>query len=476
MKDRANILIFVTDQLTWRALPAYGNTYAKTPNIDRIAKNAVIYDECYTPCPLCQPARASFWSGIYPHETKVLSNGRKFPVEDLPETVPTLGSVFTEGGYETVHFGKKHDAGALRGFWCDEELQTKVDPVSDAWPLNMDTFHDRYTTDRSVEWLKNYNGEKPYIMVADLVNPHNICGFIGEFAGENPGIDPGVPLPPLPDNFEFDDIENRPIGVQYICCSHNRQAQVAQWTPRNFQYYLAAYYHYLERADAEIGRILDTLEQREDADNTLVIFMADHGDSMAARHRVTKQVDFYEEVSRVPFIFSGKGIQPRRISGRMTSLLDLFPTLCGYAGLPIPDGLRGLDLSKELSGGELVQRDYVASEWHTEWGFTISPGRMIRTNDYKYTRYIEDGGEELFDMNKDPLEKKNVAKDPAYADALEEMRALYHRQLNETNDPFETMQWLADKRWRSHPVGYEKHRGIAAPQTEPFPAEWLKNK
>lgn len=86
---------------------------------------------------------------------------------------------------------KKHDAGALRGFWCDEELQTKVDPVSDAWPLNMDTFHDRYTTDRSVEWLKNYNGEKPYIMVADLVNPHNICGFIGEFAGENPGIDPG---------------------------------------------------------------------------------------------------------------------------------------------------------------------------------------------------------------------------------------------------------------------------------------------
>lgn len=94
MKDRANILIFVTDQLTWRALPANGNTYAKTPNIDRIAKNAVIYDECYTPCPLCQPARASFWSGIYPHETKVLSNGRKFPVEDLPRNSSHAGQCF----------------------------------------------------------------------------------------------------------------------------------------------------------------------------------------------------------------------------------------------------------------------------------------------------------------------------------------------------------------------------------------------
>lgn len=198
----------------------------------------------------------------------------------------------------------------MRGFWCDEELQTKVDPVSDAWPLNMDTFHDRYTTDRSVEWLKNYNGEKPYIMVADLVNPHNICGFIGEFAGENPGIDPGVPLPPLPDNFEFDDIENRPIGVQYICCSHNRQAQVAQWTPRNFQYYLAAYYHYLERADAEIGRILDTLEQREDADNTLVIFMADHGDSMAAVIASPNRSIFMKKSAAYRLFSPGKASSP----------------------------------------------------------------------------------------------------------------------------------------------------------------------
>ncbi|MFR8035400.1 MAG: sulfatase [Lachnospiraceae bacterium] len=461
-----NILVIVTDQLTWRALPAYGNTYARTPNIDRISEHAVIYDECYTPCPLCQPARTSFWSGIYPHETGVLSNGLNFPVEDLDASIPTLGSCFSEAGYETVHFGKRHDAGGLRGFWCEKEGQTEVPPVSDAWPVNMDTFADRYTTDHAVKWLSSYNEDKPFLMVADLVNPHNICGFIGAFQGENEGIDPGVPLPPLPENFDFPDIENRPLPVQYICCSHNRQAQVSQWTPRNFQYYLAAYYHYLQRADSEIGRILDTLYARPDAEDTLIVFMADHGDSMAARHRVTKQVDFYEEVTRVPFLFAGKGIVPRRISNRVTSLLDLFPTLCGYAGIPVPNGLRGMDLSSELLGGSILKREYVASEWHTEWGFTISPGRMIRDERYKYTRYVEGDGEELYDLAADPLETKNLAFSPEYQSVLERMRNLYRRHLELTNDPFESLQWKADIRWRSHPLGYQNHRGIAAPQED----------
>ena len=84
-------MLVVTDQLTWRALPCYGNTFVKTPNIDRIAKDSVRFTNCYTPCPLCQPARAAFWSGRYPHETNVLSNGRKWPVAPVPEEFETLG-------------------------------------------------------------------------------------------------------------------------------------------------------------------------------------------------------------------------------------------------------------------------------------------------------------------------------------------------------------------------------------------------
>ena len=96
-----NIALFVLDQLTWRALPAYGNPFAHTPNIDRIARGSLMIDGCYTPCPLCQPARASFWSGRYPHETGVLSNGKLWPETGIREDLPTLGDLFSDAGWQT---------------------------------------------------------------------------------------------------------------------------------------------------------------------------------------------------------------------------------------------------------------------------------------------------------------------------------------------------------------------------------------
>jgi len=467
MNKKTNILVIVSDQLTWRALSCYGNTYVNTENIDRIADGGTCFDAAYTPCPLCQPARASFWTGIYPHETKVLSNGRNFPVQPVPDTIPTIGEVFAKAGYETVHFGKCHDAGALRGFYCEPQESLPVEG-SAAWPVGYDTERDRYTTVKSVEYLKK-NHEKPFFMIVDLQNPHDICNWVGHNKGVHEDIPTGEPLPPLPENFEFDDIENRPIAVQYICCSHNRQAQAAGWTPSNYQHYLAAYYHYVKRLDKEVGLILDALEERPDADNTLIVFFADHGDSMAARGRTTKQVDLYEEVTRVPFIFKGPGIRSGHIGDDImpVSLLDLFPTLCSYAGIEAPPGLRGIDLMPLLTGkGEVEKREYVVSEWHTEWGFTISPGRMIRTKHFKYTKYIEDGAEELYDLVKDPYEKVNQAKNPEYKDVLEYHRYLLKEQLEKAEDAFFTMEWKADLRWRSHKVGYQNHVGPSAPMLE----------
>lgn len=475
--SKPNILIIVTDQLTWRALPYYGDTYAKTSNIDRICKGGAGFDACYCTFPLCQPSRTSFWSGLYPHETNVLSNGRRWPVDNLPDSVPTLGSTFAENGYKAIHFGKTHDAGALRGFEKVPVTRTNITDASPAWPVNYDTANDRDTAQKVVKHLEESSGE-PFIMVADFNNPHDICNWIGKFQGPHEDIDPGVPLPELPENYWFDDIENRPLPVQYICCSHNRQAHAAQWTPENFRHYLAAYYHFLGRVDAEIGLVLDALDKRADRDNTLIVFMADHGDSMASRRRVTKQVDLYEEVTRVPFIFNGPGIVPREkpISGHPVSLLDLFPTLCAYAGIKAPAGLRGVDLTGALQGGEIPARDYIASQWHTEWGFTVSPGRMIRNDRYKYTRYIEDDSEELFDLEKDPWEKVNQVKNPEYAQALAHMRALFDRYLRETGDNFLTLPYDVGPKWRTHELGlgYENHRGPAAPEAiEPFP-DWSK--
>jgi choline-sulfatase len=461
---KKNILIIVTDQLTWRALPVYGDKYANTPAIDSISGNAAVFERGYTPCPLCLPARASFWSGIYPHETGAISNGLMWPVTPVSKDLPTLGAVFREAGYDAVHFGKTHDAGTLRGFTCAEEDQLPVEQESDAFPLNFDTFRDRYTAKVAVEYLEKEK-EQPFLMVADFVNPHNICGLVGAFAGphENPPEDALKDMPELPENFDFGDIENRPKAVQYICCSHNRQAQTAGWTQDNYRHYLAAYYHYVNLVDREIGKVLDALRSRPDADDTLIVFFSDHGDSMAARGRVTKQVDLYEEVTRVPFFFSGPGIKPSRIDAPV-SLLDLFPTLCGWARLPAPDGLRGVDLSGALLGGAVPERPYVVSQWHTEWGYTVSPGRMITNGRYKYIAYAEENSEELYDLKQDPLEMTNRAGDPAFSRALSHMRRLFEDYLKETDDPFRELEWKADTRWRSHDLGYHRHEGNAAPQ------------
>lgn len=474
--SKPNILLLITDQLTWRALPYYGNTYAKTPNIDRICKSGAGFDACYCTFPMCLPSRASFWTGLYPHETKVLSNGRLWPVEDVPQSVPTLGSVFAENGYRAVHFGKTHDAGTLRGFETAPVKVAQVEDVSPAWPVSHGAANDRDTAQKAVQFLKE-SGREPFVLALDFVNPHDICNWVGSFEGPHEDIDPGVPLPELPENFWFDDIKNRPIAVQYICCTHKRQAQAAQWTPENFRHYLAAYYHFIARVDAEIGLVLDALDKRPDRDNTLIVFFADHGDSMAARRRVTKHQDLYEEVTRVPFIFSGPGVVPREkpISGPV-SLLDLFPTLCAFAGIAPPPGLRGIDLTGALRGGEIPPRDYVVSQFHTEWGFTVSPARMIRDARYKYTHHIEDNAEELFDLENDPFEKVNQAKNAQYAQALTHMRALFERYLLETDDSFLTLPWDANPGWRTHELGlgYENHRGPAAPDTVDPRTDWSK--
>jgi choline-sulfatase len=428
--------------------------------MDRLAAEGVRFERVYTPCPLCQPARASLWTSRLPHETGVVSNEGG---QAVPPDMPTLGDAFAAAGYETVHFGKMHDGGALRGFRC-EPIGTLPVEAEPAWPLNDDTFHDRYTTVRCVEYLRA-GPPRPFFMVADLVNPHNICGWIGENKGPHEDVPVTAPLPPLPPNFETEDLARRPRPIQYLCCGHRRLAHASQWTEANYRHYLAAYHHYAARVDAEVSLILRALDALPAAANTLIVLLSDHGEGMAAHRMVTKNASFYEEVVRVPLIFRGPGVagRGRAVRGPLVTLLDLAPTLCTYAGLKAPEGMRGRSLLGALARkAPKAGHPYVAGEWQTEFGFVITPGRMIRTSRYKYTRYLEGGGEELFDLRADPGETRSLAGDPAAAHALQDQRRLLEKHLTRTGDPFLDLAVKVDERWRSHPVGYPNHRGLSA--------------
>lgn len=469
---RANILFIVSDQLSWQAIATYGNTSGSTPTVDSLGRAGVAFSQAYTVTPLSMPARTALWSGQYPHTTGVESNGKNWENRAFSDDMQTMGSIFSANGYECMHFGKMHDSGALRGFECAELKEVRIPVEHENYPFNYDTYQDVYTTSESVKYLLGTKGkEDPFFCVVDLNNPHNICEYIGYHQGEH--TNPELPeyngvLPELPSNFVDQNAAERPHPVQYLCCSHVRQSQTAEWDQTNYQHYLAAYYYYANRMDNDLRSVLDALEQSGHADNTLIVFMSDHGEGMASKRMVTKQGTPYDQTTRVPLIFCGKGVKPseKNIDKPLVSVsLDMIPTLCDYAGIEIPESMPGHSLLGWIEGSQRRDtRDYICTEWVTEWGYTVSPFRMIRSHDYKYIKYLENGAEELFDMRRDPDEMVNLASSAKHAKILNLHREYLAEHILKSGDNFYSHKVYWNPDGAQHEAGYENHTGPAIPK------------
>ena len=255
-QEKPNFLIIQCDHLTQRVVGAYGHTQGCTLPIDEVASRGVIFSNAYVGCPLSQPSRAALWSGMMPHQTNVRSNSSEPINTPIPENVPTLGSLFSENGYEAVHFGKTHDMGSLRGFKHKEPV---AKPFTDPeFPVNNDSFLDVGTCEDVVSYLSNPS-EKPFICIADFQNPHNICGFVGENEGVHTDRPVSGTLPELPDNFDVEDWNNIPTPVQYICCSHRRMTQASHWSEENYRHYIAAFQHYTKMVSKQVDSVLKAL-------------------------------------------------------------------------------------------------------------------------------------------------------------------------------------------------------------------------
>lgn len=459
-QERPNFLIIQCDHLTQRVVGAYGQTEGCTLPIDEVAARGVVFANAYVGCPLSQPSRAALWSGMMPHQTNVRSNSVESVNTPLPEDIPTLGSLFSENGYEAVHFGKTHDMGSLRGF---KHKAPTAKPFTDPdFPVNNDSFLDVGTCEDAVAYLSN-PPQEPFICIADFLNPHNICGFVGANEGVHTDRPLSTPLPELPDNFEVDNWSSLPTPVQYICCSHRRMTQASRWSEENYRHYIAAFQHYTKMASGQIDRVLKALYSTPAGKNTIVVILSDHGDGMASHRMVTKHISFYDEMTNVPFIFAGPGIRHREkpIDHLLTQpTTDLLPTLCDLAGIPVPAEKAGISLAPTLRGEQQTKvHPYVASEWHSEYEYVTTPGRMIRGARYKYTHYLENNGEELYDMKTDPGERRNLAKDPEYAQVLDEYRALLDDYITRTRDDYRTLKVDAHPQCRSHTPGYPNHEG-----------------
>jgi len=434
--DRPNILLILTDQQSASAMSCAGNTWLRTAAMDRLADEGTRFERAYCTQPLCVPARMSLMTGRMPHETGIMFNCALAPLE-----VPMLGRLLGEAGYDTGYSGKWHltvpyDATDLHGFqWMKHaNLGARADLPKDAdVPPSFAEFLARPRT-------------QPFFFVASFLNPHDICQWArGEALPNGPIGEPPPPedCPPLPGNFEA-----APADDGFLREAQRARAFVwptVDWPAERWRQYRWAYYRLIETVDAEIARVLEALDDAGRADDTLVVFVADHGDGHGG-HRWSQKHALYDEVARVPLLVRAPGRAGGQVSEHLVSVgLDLLPTFCELGGAPVPTRCRGRSLRPVLDGGDNGREQLVCE---TQFGQREGPygpgGRMLRTERYKYIRWsVGPQADDLYDLREDPLETRNLAAEaaasrpgPAAADALAEHRRRLDAWQRETADPF----------------------------------------
>jgi arylsulfatase A-like enzyme len=437
-ETKPNILFIITDQQHAGMMSCTGNPHVKTPALDSLAANGARFELAYAANPVCVPSRTSMLTGIMPSRIGMESNGeiRKSRSKVTPEILSaSMGQVFKKAGYETVYGGKQHvpmtiEEAGFRNIIKDSGAQL---------------------AETSAKFLRQPH-DKPFLLVASFINPHDIC-MMAISDEKNPGNIKGpkalmeamklpsdVPrseffekiCPPLPANFAIP--QGEPEAILSADKRSFRTHVRNDWSDEQWRMHRWAYARLTEMVDAQIAEVLKALRESGLEKNTLVVFVSDHGD-MDAAHRLEHKSVFYEESARVPLLVSWKGVTKPGVVDRkhpVSTGLDLIPTMCDFAGIPVPESLDGHSV-RAIAEGRMPE----------SWPKTVvvegGDWRMLRSERYKYTVYGSgERREMLTDMVKDPGEMLNLAPDPELAPVLAEHREMlkeWYKQNGETLDP-----------------------------------------
>ncbi len=445
-----DILLILTDQWNPRMLGCSGDSVVRTPNLDRLAREGIRFDNAYTSSPVCMPARCSLASGQFPHQHGFWNNftGRKFPAERV-----TLYRQLREVGYSTAKIGKYHlfnlepgeDHADHKAYyemlgldWAQElptpymgpylqneytrflqsegVLKAYVDDIAYRFtvgdhhvvrpsPLTADQHIDGYVAQRAVEYIDTYPQDRPMFLCVSFPGPH-------------------TPLD-----------APEPYGSMYdpedMILAPNIPARTRQGLDQNqIRQMQANYYGKITLLDDRIGQLLRALEKRGNRHNTLVLFAADHGEYLGSHGRLAKG-GFHEESARIPMILNWPGkIKPGRASSSLVSWLDLHATVIQVASGEDSSSENSRSLLPICEDTEATTHDAVFSEIGNRQGFNY----MVRAGRYKWTA-SGNGTESLVDVQNDPYETENLVQDSGRAGVCQEMkehllRFLMHDQEN----------------------------------------------
>ncbi|MFP4612861.1 MAG: choline-sulfatase [Spirochaetaceae bacterium] len=425
-----NVLAFMVDQLTGTLFPdGRPPEWLHTPNLRSLAERSVRFSNCYTPSPLCAPARASFMSGQLPSRTGVYDNAAEMRAD-----TPTFAHHLRGAGYQTCLSGKMHFAGPdqLHGF--EQRLTTDVYPAdfgwtpdyrapgerADWWYHNMGSvigagvaeisnqleFDDEvaHHARAKVYELSRGADPRPWMLTVSFTHPHDPYVARKRFWDLYEDCEHLMPEVPEMEREELDPHSQR------ILDANDRDRFTI--TEEDIRRSRRAYFANVSYLDEQIGSVLDVLRRTRQEENTVVLFLSDHGDMLGERGLWFKMSPL-EGSARVPLLLHVPGVSPRQVSDPV-SLIDLAPTLTDLAGIdaarvaPWCDGGSLLPLTRGERREEPVYMEYAAEA-------SYAPVVAIRQGRWKFIR-CELDPDQLYDLEADPAELHNLAGDERYAD------------------------------------------------------------
>ena len=425
-QPKPNILFLFADDQRADALGCSGNSYIKTPNIDKLAERGVRFSNSYVMGghhgAICAPSRAMLMSG------KSL-----FHVYDRLQGVETMPHYFSKYGYVTFGTGKWHNEksafeatfqqgkNVFLGGMCDHFNVPARDMGTDGKLGEPQS--KGYSTDIFAEAAMGFINEyaksdrnKPFFCYVAFTAPHDPRSPRPDYIGMYP--DQSVPLP---GNFK----KLHPFAFDELTV---RDENLAPWprTPEIIQASVADYYALISHLDDKIGEIVETLIKQGLFENTIIVYAADNGLAIGSHGLLGKQ-NLYEHSMRVPTIISGPGIPKEKVNDAFVYLFDLFPTLCTAADLPAPKEIDGKDLMPVVKGEKTGVRNSIFTAYRN----TV---RAVRTDEWKLIRYPQINYTQLYNLKNDPLEINNLASFPEQKTRVDEMMGLLKKWVVETND------------------------------------------
>ena len=419
---KPNILFLMTDQHSMRVLGSYGNQIIKTPNLDKLANEGVVFKSNYSQNPICLPSRASLVTGKMPSSLGIFGN------DGILSEKTTMATVFKAQGYEVAWLGKEHwgATNAEVGFGnlnaeAHEAFKEKYRPLNNlrknigrlpqnasAYKLSENEDYEALVTDHAIKFLEN-NTTKTFFLGVSFKKPHFPFMCHQKYFDLYKDI---VDMPKVtPDMIEALSINEKKTIEKY---------KLDEMSSAEIKHARAMYYGMVTYIDEQFGRVLEKLNELGLRENTIIVYTSDHGE-MAGEHGLWYKNSFLEASVAAPLIFSyPKTLPVNKKINASSMLLDIFPTLCDLSDIGQPNDLEGKSLLPLMNGIENADNsDRVA---YSEM-YRSSTGIMVRKGKWKYIRYNSEK-EYLYDIDTDPREINNLINSTQHQAIIRELSTL----------------------------------------------------